>query len=49
MAKNNWKFWMINGFDFSNKIWNDCAVQVGWKDEAGNDWFLRGNGGKKYD
>ena len=46
--KGVWKFGIINGFNISNKVWNDCAVQVGWVDKKGNNWWFRGNGGKKF-
>lgn len=48
-TQNKLTFCCINAFQLISNTWNHYALQVGWQDNNGNDYFLRANAGKKYD
>lgn len=49
VTQNKLSFGFINAFQVIANTWNHSALQVGWQDNDGNDYFVRANAGKKYD
>jgi hypothetical protein len=44
-----WSAGFLNAFSIASKVWNQSALQLAWTNADGNSWFLRANGGKKYE
>jgi hypothetical protein len=39
---------LVNVFQPFTNEWLHSAFQIGWQNKSGNDFYLRGNAGKKY-
>jgi hypothetical protein len=44
-----WSYGAVNAYNVFDRTWNHSALQLGWTDQSGNNYFLRASGSKKYE
>lgn len=47
-TQNKISFGFVNVFQAITNDWIHSGLQVGWQDNAGNDFYIRANAGKNY-
>ena len=48
ITQNKWNFGFVNVFQPFTNDWLHSAIQIGWQNSSGDDFYLRSNAGKKY-
>jgi hypothetical protein len=49
LTTGSWKLGFINALNVSKKAWSYSGLQAAYKNERGDDFYLRTNGGNGYE